>query len=122
VARQKVKALRDDIYQASHLDRSKERLRRAMEQLADCAPALSKFREETCEETLSLYHFPLHHRRRRRTTNSLERLNEEVCRRTHVIRIFSNRDSCLRMVASLCMEKSEEWETGHRYLTIEKLG
>jgi len=26
------------------------------------------------------------------------------------------------MVASLCMEKSEEWETGYRYLTIEKLG
>jgi transposase-like protein len=117
-----VKMLIDDIYHASDIETAIERLHYAVKRLADRYPDLSEFIEETCEETLSVYHFPFHHRRRLRTTNSLERLNEEIRRRTRVVRIFPNRASCLRLVASICMEKSEEWETGHRYLTMDVMG
>ena len=65
--------------------------------------------------------FPVSHRLRIRTTNSLERLNQEIKRRTRVVRIFPNRESCLRLVTALCMETSEEWLSGKRYLDMSWL-
>ncbi|MCH7820349.1 MAG: transposase, partial [Candidatus Marinimicrobia bacterium] len=53
-----------------------------------------------------------------RTTNSLERLNQEIKRRTRVIRIFPNAESCLRLISALCIEQSEEWLTGKIYLDM----
>ncbi|MDI6799328.1 MAG: transposase, partial [Actinomycetota bacterium] len=54
---------------------------------------------------------PASHRKRIRPTNCLERLNQEIRRRTRVARIFQSRDSALRLVTALCVEQSEEWET-----------
>ena len=67
--------------------------------------------EEEIQECLSVHAFPEQHRSRIRTNNSFERLNEENRRRTRVIRIFSNEDAVLRMVATLCIEQSESWVT-----------
>jgi putative transposase len=78
--------------------------------------------EEHIEECLTCLAFPESHRRRIRTINSLERLNQEVRRRTRVVRIFPNRESCLRLVTALAVEVSEEWVTGRRYLDMEELG
>ncbi len=77
--------------------------------------------EEHVEECLSCLEFPESHRRRIRTTNGLERLNQEIKRRTRVVRIFPNRESCLRLVSAMSMETSEEWITGRRYLDMEEL-
>ena len=78
--------------------------------------------EEHVEECLSCLAFPESHRRRIRTTNGLERLNQEIKRRTRVVRIFPNRQACLRLVTpALAVECSEEWVTGRRYLDIEEL-
>ena len=77
--------------------------------------------EEHLEECLSCLAFPESHRRRIRTTNGLERLNQEIKRRTRVVRIFPNRHSCLRLVSALAVEQSEEWLTSRRYLDMEEL-
>jgi transposase-like protein len=77
--------------------------------------------EEHVEECLTYLAFPEGHRRRIRTTNGLERLNQEIKRRTKVVRIFPNRASCLGLVTALAVEQSEEWETGRRYLDVEEL-
>ena len=77
--------------------------------------------EEHVEECLTCLAFPESHRRRIRTTNGLERLNQQLKRRTRVVRIFHNRDSCLRLVTALAIEQSEEWITGRRYLDMEEL-
>ena len=77
--------------------------------------------EEHLEECLSCLAFPESHRRRIRTTNGLERLNQEIKRRTRVVRIFPNRGACLRLVSALAVEQSEEWLTGRRYLDISEL-
>jgi putative transposase len=76
--------------------------------------------EEHTEECLTCLAFPESHRRRIRTTNGLERLNQEIKRRTRVVRIFPNRESCLRLVTALAVEMSEEWVTGRRYLDMEE--
>lgn len=77
--------------------------------------------EEHIEECLTCLAFPESHRRRIRTTNGLERLNQEIKRRTQVVRIFPNRESCLRLVSALAVEQSEEWVTSRRYLDMEEL-
>ena len=67
---------------------------------------VSEHIEEHIEECLSCLAFPESHRRRIRTTNSLERLNQEIKRRTRVVRIFPNRGACLRLVSALAIEQS----------------
>jgi putative transposase len=56
-----------------------------------------------------------------KSTNMLERLNEEIRRRTHVVRIFPNGESCLRLVRALAVETHENWLEQHRYLNMEDL-
>jgi putative transposase len=82
---------------------------------------VSEHIEEHIEECLACLAFPESHRRRIRTTNGLERLNQEIKRRTRVVRIFPNRQSCLRLVTALAIEQSEEWLTGRRYLDMSEL-
>jgi len=77
--------------------------------------------EEHIEECLTCLAFPESHRRRICTTNGLERLNQEIKRRSRVVRIFPNRGSCLRLVTALAVEQSEEWVTGRRYLDMGEL-
>ena len=77
--------------------------------------------EEHIEECLACLAFPESHRRRIRTTNGLERLNQEIKRRTRVVRIFPNPQACLRLVSALAVEQSEEWVTGRRYLDMSEL-
>ena len=56
-----------------------------------------------------------------KSTNMLERLNEEIKRRTRVVRIFPNSESCLRLVRALCVETHEAWLEDKRYLNMELL-
>ena len=77
--------------------------------------------EEHIEECLSCLAFPEPHRRRIRTTNGLERLSQEIKRRSRVVRIFPNERSCQRLVTALAVEQSEEWITGRRYLDMGEL-
>jgi putative transposase len=84
-------------------------------------PKVAEHLEEHVEECLACLAFPESHRRRIRTTNGLERLNQEIKRRTRVVRIFPNREACLRLVTALAQEHSEEWISGRRYLNMEEL-
>ena len=84
-------------------------------------PAVARWVEDGIEDTLACFSFPESHRRRIRSTNGLERFNEELKRRTRVVRIFPNAAACLRLVTALCVEKSEEWLSGRRYLDMSVL-
>jgi beta-phosphoglucomutase-like phosphatase (HAD superfamily) len=69
----------------------------------------------------TFYRLPRQHHKRLKSTNMLERLNEEIKRRTHVVRIFPNGDSCLRLVRALAVETHENWLEQHRYLNMDDL-
>jgi transposase-like protein len=62
--------------------------------------------------------FPKKYRVRLRSTNSQERLNEEIRRREKVIRIFPNEDSAIRLIGALLSEFHEQWSTGKKYLEM----
>jgi transposase-like protein len=84
-------------------------------------PKLCLWVESNIEETFTFYRLPREHHKHLKSTNLLERLNEELKRRTHVIRIFPNEASCLRLVRALAVEQHEEWLEGARYLDMEPL-
>lgn len=84
-------------------------------------PKLCSWVEENIEETLSYYRLPLPHHKHMKSTNMLERLNQEIKRRTHVVRIFPNPESCLRLVRALAVEMHENWLEAMRYLNMDHL-
>jgi putative transposase len=69
-------------------------------------------------EGLTVFALPPSHRRRLRTTKMLERINQEIKRRTRVATLFPNEASALRLVSAVLMEISEDWETNRKYLTM----
>lgn len=84
-------------------------------------PRLCNWVEDSIEDTLSFYQLPLGHHKHIKSTNMLERLNEEIRRRTRVVRIFPNEQSCLRLVRALAVETHENWIEAHRYLDMNLL-
>jgi len=87
-------------------------LQASVQKYAVSAPRLSAWLEENLFEGFSVLDFPLEQRRSIRTTNSLERINKGIRRRTRVVGIFQNETSCLRLISALLMEISEEWQIG----------
>ena len=84
------------------------------------APELVAWAEKALPEGLTVFSMPEGHWKRLRTDNMLERLNKEILRRTRVATLFPNTASCLRLVSSVVMEISEEWETGKIYLKMDQ--
>ena len=100
---------------------AEELLQAAIQKYAVSAPRLSAWLEDNLSEGFSVFDFPLEHRRTIRTTNSLERINKEIRRRTRVVGVFPNEASCLRLVSALLMEISEEWQIGKHYCAGKSL-
>lgn len=84
-------------------------------------PKLTDWAEDTIEETFSFYRLPRRHHKHLKSTNMLERFNEEIRRRTYVVRIFPNAPSCLRLVRALAVETHENWLEANRYLNMDDL-
>lgn len=83
------------------------------------APKLAQWAEENLPEGFTVFDLPYARRLRLRTTNSLERINREIKRRTRVASIFPNTASCLRLVSALLAERDEEWMTAKIYLNLK---
>jgi putative transposase len=109
------------MYNAPDRSTAETYLQTAIQKYAKSAPRLSAWLEENLAEGFTVFDFPLEHRRSIRTTNSLERVNREIRRRTRVVGIFPNEASCLRLISALLMEISEEWQTGKRYCVSKVL-
>lgn len=122
VARKHQAALTSDlkaVYAAPDREWALEAARGVVERWSASHPAVAEWIELGIEATLACFSFPEPHRRRIRSTNGLERFNQELKRRTRVVRIFPNREACLRLVTALCVEQSEEWLSGRKYLDME---
>ena len=105
--------------------------RNAQEAQQDLATWLTKWQsryaklcdwvESNIEETLTFYRLPQAHHKHLKSTNMLERINQELKRRTILVRIFPNAVSCLRLVRALAAEMDEDWVEATRYLNMEFL-
>ncbi len=107
-----------DIFAATSREDAIIRKSKLLDQLEDEKPEVARWIDEEIESCFSVYNLPPSHHRRMRSTNMIERLNQELKRRSNVIRIFPNESSCIRLLGTLCMEQSEVWESGRLYLTM----
>lgn len=124
VARKHQKALSEDVravFNAPTLAWARELTSEVVERWNRSHPKVAEWLETALEDGLTCFAFPETHRRRIRSTNGLERFNQELKRRTRVVRIFPNPEACLRLITALCVEQSEEWLAGRVYLDMSKL-
>ena len=107
-----------DVFGAPELDQAKSRAQELVTRLRSRKKEKqARWVEENVEDCLTVYLFPEAHRKKLRTTNVSERLNEEIRRRSTVIRVFPSDESMMRIVASECMDASERW-MGRRYMEV----
>ncbi|MGD9474402.1 MAG: transposase, partial [Eubacteriaceae bacterium] len=76
--------------------------------------------EEGFDDVMSVMSLPEKYRKRLRTANSIERLNEEIRRRDRVIRIYPNEQSVIRLLGALLIEQDEKWSSGRKYFDMEE--
>jgi putative transposase len=107
-----------NVFNAPERHEAERQLARLVKKYADHAPDLSAWMEANVPEGLAVFALPTTHQRRLRTTNALERLNEEIKRRTRVATLFPHEASLLRLVSAILSETSDDWETGKVYLTL----
>ena len=108
-----------DLFNAPDRRQAEARLKFYVAKYEKTAAQLSVWMEENLPEGLTVFALPDGHHKRMRTTNMLERVHEEINRRTRVAGLFPNEASLLRLVSAILMELSEEWETGKRYLNMD---
>jgi transposase-like protein len=99
-------------------EQAEAQLTRTVEKYEERAFRLADWMEGNIPEGLTVFAFPEEHPRRIRTVKNLERVCQEIRRRTRVDRIFPSEASCLRLVSEVLMEISETWETGKTYLSF----
>jgi transposase-like protein len=109
------------IYDRRSIEEAREDLAAWLKKWSSRYPKLCDWVETNIEETLTFYRLPRQHHKNLKSTNLLERLNEEIKRRTLVVRIFPNRAACLRLVRALAVEMHENWIEATRYLNMEYL-
>jgi len=110
-----------DIFNAPDREQAMQRVNQLIALCENKYPEVAEFLENSAHEVLACFNFPEQHRKRIRSTNGLERFHEEIRRRTRVIRIFPNQNSCLRLVSALAAEQNDVWVSGKRYLRMEPL-
>ena len=106
----------NDMYNAPDLEGCKARFAAMLTKYGDQAAKAMKVLEDGFFDVISIYALPEAYRKRLRTSNGIERLNEELRRRERALRIFPNEASLLRLMGALLLEQHEQWMTGNRYL------
>ena len=106
------------VLQAPNDEEAKRLLQKIIKKYQDNAPELAKWMESSVPESLTVMQFPEHHRKKIRTSNIAERVNREVKRRTRLVSIFPNVESCLRLASAVACEIDEQWQTGNIYINM----
>jgi putative transposase len=92
------------------------------DQLRPKLPKLAAAMDEAETDVLALMDFPPAHRTKLHSTNSLERLNSKVKRRTDVVGIFPNEEAIYRLVGAILLEQNDDWSVQRsRYRTLETI-
>jgi putative transposase len=109
------------LYDRHGISEARADLGKWLEKWAGKYPRMCQWVEANIEETWTFYRVPREHHKHLKSTNMLERLNQELKRRTLVVRIFPDEASCLRLVRALAAEVHEDWMEDNRYLNMEPL-
>jgi transposase-like protein len=106
------------IYEQRSIEDAHREFKVWVDKWADKHEKLISWAEENIFETLTFYRFPPQHRIHLRSSNVLERVNQEIKRRTQVVRIFPSESSALRLIRAIGAEIDEKWSCEQRYLNM----
>lgn len=109
------------MYERRDVEEARRDLKQWLEKWGGKYPKLCAWVEGNIEETWTFYRLPVAHHKHLKSTNLLERFNQELKRRTLVVRIFPDEASCLRLIRAVAAEQHEEWLEGSRYLNAALL-
>lgn len=98
---------------------AERQLKIMMSKYEKLAPKLSDWMENAIPEGLTVFDVKSSHRIRLRTSNLAERVNREIKRRTQIVNIFPNPESCERLITGVLIEISEAWESEQVYLSMK---
>ena len=107
------------LFDAPDMITARKLLTGVLADFSEKAPKAMQCLESGFDDATAVMALPAPYRKRLRSTNILERLNQEVRRRERVIRIFPNRESAMRLLGALLMEQDEIWSTGRLYFNME---
>lgn len=107
------------LYESVDLESARRIKDRIVEKYESRARKATALLDEAFDDITAVLDLPISYRKRLRTTNAMERLNEEIRRRERVIRIFPNEASVIRLMGALLMEQDEKWQTGRKYFDME---
>ena len=98
------------VWNAGSLAKAETALAELATAYRDPAPKLAAWLEENVPQGLAVFALPEHHRRRRRTSNPMERaVQQELKRRTSKVRVFPNDGSLERLVSAVLVEIDDRW-------------
>jgi putative transposase len=108
---------------ASHTyEQALQRLNAMAADWSDPYEGFAQFLSEEGMETLTVFSaIPKEHHKKLRTSNMVERTNQEFKRRGRVVRIFPNPESCIRLYGAISKEWDEDWVSGRKYLDMDPL-
>lgn len=110
-----------NILQAPDLESAQFQLERFEKKWQITEPKLVEWAKENIPEGFNVFTLPQQIRKKLRTSNLIERMNQELKRRSRVVRIFPNEAACLRLLSAVALEIHEDWSTGRRYFSDEIL-
>lgn len=108
-----------DLYNSPDLTEARRRRDDLLTHLERIAPKAVQLLDEGFADITAIFNLPDAYRKRLRTSNSIERLNEEIRRRERVIRIVPNEASIERLIGSLLIEQHERWISGKAYFNMD---
>ena len=107
-----------DLFNSPTLKQAYARKQALLETYSDTCPKAMETLDRGFDDATAVYALPEAYRKRLRTSNLIERTNEEIRRRERVIRIFPNTASMTRLIGALLMEFHEKWQGGRSYLNM----
>lgn len=106
------------IFNSPNIKKAREEKKAVVEEFAETAPEFSRWVDENIEDGFACFNYPKKHQKKIRTSNTLERQNREIRRRTKVVSIFPNVASGERLITALLQDVHENWITGRVYLDM----
>ena len=109
-----------EVLHAESMEEARRKKKVLIEEYDDCCEKAMKILDEGFEDAMNVMSLPIKYRMTLRTSNLLERENQEIRRREKVIRIFPNTESAERLLGAVLMDHHDDWKGRSRVFEMKE--